>query len=258
MFDDRLGGPSTNFAPDLSDLGGELSALTYNHGESGGTARGAVGPAAYAAEQFALALHADHVEATPAPAPGAAPGSAQSLAEISSPPVATLLRLMNVPSDDFLAETLTKDLGARFGGAGTTNAGARVISRAVAPFRVHPRVLDGSGLVRQDRSSPREVADLLRAMWASPGRRTVFEASLPLVGVNGTTRRIAKGTVAQGRCAAKTGTLNEVTNLAGYCSAAGKQKLAFAIFIDGPPNQTALAIEGRMVADIVGLNAARP
>lgn len=39
-FDALRGGPSSKFGPDLSDLGGQLSALTYNHGESGGAAGG--------------------------------------------------------------------------------------------------------------------------------------------------------------------------------------------------------------------------
>jgi D-alanyl-D-alanine carboxypeptidase/D-alanyl-D-alanine-endopeptidase (penicillin-binding protein 4) len=258
IFDSLRGDPSTNFAPDLADLGGELSALTYNHGESGGTVRGAVSPGAYAAEQFALALHASRVEATPAPATGLTPRRARLLASASSPTIATLLRLMNVPSDDFFAETLTKALGVLFGTGGTTAAGTRVITRAVGRLGIHPRVLDGSGLARGDRSSPIQVVRLLRAIWSMPSQRRVLYASLPVVGVNGTTRRIARHTPAQGRCSAKTGTLNNVTNLAGYCSAAGGQKLAFAIFIDGPPNQNALAVEGRMVADMVGLNASRP
>ena len=38
-----------------------------------------------------------------------------------------LIRLTNVPSDNFLAETLVKDLGAAFGGAGTTAAGVGVV-----------------------------------------------------------------------------------------------------------------------------------
>jgi len=167
------------------------------------------------------------------------------------------LRLMNVPSDDFIAEMLTKELGARFGSGGSTRSGAAVISHALATLGIHARVIDGSGLARDDRSSPRQVGDLLRTIWANPARRAVLRASLPLVGVNGTTRRIARGTPAQGQCAAKTGTLNAVTNLAGYCSGAGHQELVFAILIDGPPNEAALELEGRMVAEIVKLDASR-
>jgi D-alanyl-D-alanine carboxypeptidase/D-alanyl-D-alanine-endopeptidase (penicillin-binding protein 4) len=78
----------------------------------------------------------------------------------------------------------------------------------------------------------------------------VLTASLPTVGVNGTTRTIATGTTAVGRCVAKTGTLDGVTNLAGYCHSRGHQLLAFALFLDGPPNSSALTLVGRMVAAI--------
>ena len=43
-----------------------------------------------------------------------------------------LIRLTNVPSDNFLAETLLKDLGAAFAGAGTTAAGVGVVKRQLA------------------------------------------------------------------------------------------------------------------------------
>jgi D-alanyl-D-alanine carboxypeptidase/D-alanyl-D-alanine-endopeptidase (penicillin-binding protein 4) len=256
-YSSERGGPTTKYGPDLGDLGGELSALTYNHGASGGTAKGAATPGAYAAEQFALALHGAGVEVVPAPATARAPADARVLAGVSSPPLSELLRLMNVPSDDFYAEMLTEELGARFGATGSIPDGAQVIADAIATYGIHPTVADGSGLSRSDRSSPREVGELLRAMAADQSLGPVLSASLPLVGVDGTTRRIARHTVAQGRCVAKTGTLDYVTNLAGYCDGAGHQQIAFAIFDDGPPNQTALATEGRMVADIVRLDAGR-
>ena len=43
-----------------------------------------------------------------------------------------LIRLTNVPSDNFLAEMLLKDLGAEFAGAGTTAAG---VGRRAHPAR---------------------------------------------------------------------------------------------------------------------------
>lgn len=257
-FDPLRGGPTTKYGPNLADLGGELSALTYNHGASGGTAKGAVSPGVYATEQLALALRAAGVQAVPAPITRRTPRHARLLATVSSPPVSELLRLMNVPSDDFYAEMLTKQLGARFVGAGSIPAGTSVITDTATDYRIHPTIADGSGLSRSDRSSPRQVVRLLEAMANDRGLGRVLSASLPVVGVNGTTRRIAKHTIAQGRCVGKTGTLDFVTNLAGYCNAAGHQQLAFAIFVEGPPNETGLAIIGRMVADMVRLDSARP
>jgi len=74
--------------------------------------------------------------------------------------------------------------------------------------------------------------------------------TLPVVGVSGTVAGIATRTPAAGHCVAKTGTLDNVSNLAGYCHARDGHELAFAIMVDGPPNWTAFVSIGRMVAAI--------
>jgi D-alanyl-D-alanine carboxypeptidase/D-alanyl-D-alanine-endopeptidase (penicillin-binding protein 4) len=253
LFDAKPGGPSSGFAPDLSDIGGELGALTYDHGASSRLA-----PAAFAAHALALALRAKHVWALAAPATGVTPGHARRLAQVASPPLRRLLRLMNVPSDDFFAEILAKQLGARFGGAGTTAAGAGVIASVLASsYGLHPIIVDGSGLSRENRASPVEVVDLLRDVWHTSPGNTLWD-SLPTIGVNGTVAGIADGTPAQGHCIAKTGTLDQVTNLAGYCHSAGHQLVAFALFLDGPQNWQALPLMGKMVASIAKRNPASP
>jgi serine-type D-Ala-D-Ala carboxypeptidase/endopeptidase (penicillin-binding protein 4) len=245
LFSGRPGGPASAFAPDIPDFGGELSALTFDHGSTSGS----LTPGAFAARQLARTLRSQQVRVKAAPLVGIAPRRAHKLASVSSPPMSVLLKLMDVPSDDLFAEMLTMQLGRRFGGNGTIAAGARVISGVAHSYDIHPKIVDGSGLSRGDGSSPDEVVALLRAVWHTPIGR-VLTASLPVVGVSGTVETIAGRTPAQGRCFAKTGTLNGVTNLAGYCAARGNQSLAFALFIDGPPNWSALTLLGRMVAAI--------
>jgi serine-type D-Ala-D-Ala carboxypeptidase/endopeptidase (penicillin-binding protein 4) len=127
-----------------------------------------------------------------------------------------------------------------------------VISAEVRGFGLHPRIVDGSGLSRSDSASPQQVVNLLRGTWHTPNGHAIA-ASLPLVGVNGTVRRIGVKTPAQGHCVAKTGTLDYVTNLAGLCHARNGHELAFAMFIDGPDNQAALAVITRMVGTVAGL-----
>ena len=156
---------------------------------------------------------------------------------------------MDVPSDDFFAEMLTKQLGARFGPTGSIQAGAGVISRVIDSLGLHPRIVDGSGLSRSNISSPGQIVALLRTMWNTAMGRELVDA-LPVVGVNGTVQRIAAHTFAQGRCMAKTGTLNYVTNLAGYCTAQNRHVLAFALMMDGPPNWTATQLLNRLVPAI--------
>jgi D-alanyl-D-alanine carboxypeptidase/D-alanyl-D-alanine-endopeptidase (penicillin-binding protein 4) len=160
-----------------------------------------------------------------------------------------LLKLMDVPSDDLFADLFAKQLGSQFGGDGTLNAGAKVISQAVSHYGVHPAIVDGSGLSRDDRSSPREVVELLRAIRPTPIGHVLWD-SLPTVGKTGTVQTIAVKTAAAGHCVAKTGTLNNVTNLAGYCHGRGGDIVTFALMIDGPSNWRALVLLGQMVAAI--------
>ena len=245
LFDAKRGVPSSGFAPDVGDLGGQLAALTYDHG----AALHKLSPGAFAARELALTMHGAHIKARAAKFTATAPASAELLASVSSPPTSVLLKLTDVPSDDLFAEMLTKQLGVRFGGGGSTAAGAAVISGAIAGLGLHPRIVDGSGLSRSDRSSPQQVVDLLHEVWGTPTGQ-ILRASLPVVGMTGTVQRIGAHTAAQGRCVAKTGTLNYVTNLAGYCDSRGGDALAFALFLDGPDNSQAITLIGKMVAAI--------
>ena len=245
LFDAKPGVPSSGFAPDVGDLGGQLAALTYDHG----AALHRLSPAAFAARELALTMQDAHIKAHAAKLTATAPASAEPLASVSSPPTAVLLKLTDVPSDDFFAEMLTKQLGVRFGAGGSTTAGAAVISNAIAGLGLHPQIVDGSGLSRSDQSSPQEVVDLLREVWGTPTGQ-ILRDSLPVVGMTGTVQRVGAHTAAQGHCVAKTGTLNYVSNLAGYCDSRGGDTLAFALFLDGPDNSQAFTLIGRMVAAI--------
>ena len=63
---------------------------------------------------------------------GTTPATATTLTSVSSPTIAKLIELTNTPSDNFFAETLLKDLGAKFGAGGTTADGAAVVRSHVA------------------------------------------------------------------------------------------------------------------------------
>lgn len=239
------GGPATNYAPDVPDYGGDLGALTYDHG----SVTNKLGPAAFAVRELVLTMRGAHIRARAATRIARTPASAVELASVSSPPMSVLVKLMDVPSDDLFAELLTMQLGARLAGNGTISTGASEITSVINDYGLHPRILDGSGLSRSDQSSPLEIVYLLRAVWHTPLGEMLWR-SLPVVGVSGTVQTIATHSPAQGRCVAKTGTLDYVTNLAGYCHSQGGHTLAFAVFLDGPENWVADQLLGNIVAAI--------
>ena len=232
------------------DIGGVLSALALNRGFSKDGR-----PAAQAARQFAKVLRADGIRVEGASGAGTAPAGAQELATAASPPMRDLIRLTNVPSDNFLAEMLLKDLGAEFADAGTTAAGAGVVRTQLAALGVTPQVVDGSGLSRADRTTPRQVVRLLEAMHGQDVAGA-FEGSLAVAGRTGTIRRRMRGTAAQDRCKGKTGTLIGVSALAGLCESAGGHTIAFAMLMNRTNVARAHGVQDRVAAAIARYDGA--
>jgi D-alanyl-D-alanine carboxypeptidase/D-alanyl-D-alanine-endopeptidase (penicillin-binding protein 4) len=249
-FDSLRGEPSSGYAFDPF-LEGTLSAVAFDRGASG-SEHGAHAPAAYAARKLRQALTSDGVSIRGSSGAASTPAGAQQLAVAASPTVAQLLGLMLPPSDNFFAETLLKDLGARLGGTGTTAAGAAVVAKTItALLGVHPRVRDGSGLSPADHTSPYQVADLLVQLAATP-LGMVLREHMAVAGRTGTLALRMRQTAAAGRCQGKTGTLTGVSNLVGYCRSLGGHQLAFAIFTDGISTTAAHVFQDHMAITIAG------
>jgi D-alanyl-D-alanine carboxypeptidase/D-alanyl-D-alanine-endopeptidase (penicillin-binding protein 4) len=249
-FDSLRGEPSSNFHPDPF-LEGTLSGLAFNRGTSG-SEKGSHAPAAYAARQLWAALKNDGVSIHGSSAAASTPPGALALAQVNSPTITQLLGLMLPPSDNFFAEMLIKDLGAVFGGAGTTAAGASIVSQTIsALLGIHPHVVDGSGLSEADRTSTYQVTDLLVELAPTP-IGAVLRGNLAVAGHTGTLSHRMRGTGASGRCQGKTGTLTGFSNLAGYCQAANGHLLAFAFFNDGISTTLAHVIQDHMTITLAG------
>jgi serine-type D-Ala-D-Ala carboxypeptidase/endopeptidase (penicillin-binding protein 4) len=242
-FDSLRGEPSSGYAWDPF-LEGDLSALAYNRGETGNE-KGTHAPAAFAARQLRAALRATGVVVEGGGGAATTPPGAVKLTAALSPTIEQLLGLTLPPSDNFFAETLLKGLGARFGGAGTTAAGAKVVRETIAELGLHPTLVDGSGLSEEDKTSPYEVVTLLNEI-AHTELGTILRGDLAVAGHTGTLAERMRDSAADGRCEAKTGTLTGVSNLAGYCAAADGDELAFAFFNDGISTETAHTLQDNM------------
>lgn len=247
-FDSLRGEPSSDYAFDPF-LEGVLSGLAFNRGQSGSEG-GPHAPAAYAAHELLATLAGDGVHVDGRSGAATTPAGATQLAQVQSPTLDQLLGLMLPPSDNFFAETLVKDLGALYGGAGTTAAGTAVVRSTIASLLgTHPQVVDGSGLSESDKTSPYQVADLLVAIASTPIGQEL-RGDLAVAGHSGTLAERMRGSAADGRCQGKTGTLTGVSNLVGYCTAADGHTLAFAIFTDGIATESAHAFQDNMAITI--------
>ena len=237
---DRLRGP---YSPRPDYWVGPLSALTFNRNLTG--RRFQANPALAAAKSFTAALRKLGIPVRRGARVGVAPVTAPQLAISGSPTIARMIASMNVPSDNFIAETLIKSLGATFGGAGTTSVGAQVVRSTAAQLGVRTKAVDGSGLSRSNRTSPRAVVSLLAGMYEGEDFDP-FYFSLPIAGRTGTLSGRMRRSAARDNCHAKTGTLHDVSALAGYCRTRDGGQLAFAFLMNGVYPSSAKVLQDRM------------
>jgi|GEM_PF-2434164 len=114
--------------------------------------------------------------------------------------------------------------------------GQPAIQRTLTPLGVDAsgyRLADGSGLSRSNAVQPNAAISLLRAM-SRDRNSALFRDSLPASGVSGTLVNRFRGTPAQGRVFAKTGTLRGVRALSGYMAHPLYGSLVFSIIANHP------------------------
>ncbi|MGE0399040.1 MAG: D-alanyl-D-alanine carboxypeptidase/D-alanyl-D-alanine-endopeptidase [Kofleriaceae bacterium] len=222
-------------------------------------------PARFAGEVFRASLSAHGITIRGRQiAMGTAPPIAKQLAVHDSLPLADVVRFMNKLSDNYVAESVLKTLGAEArAAAGTTGPatwadGTAAVAAYLAKIGLPAgsyRADNGSGLFASTDVSAKQLVTLLAAAHADYRIGPDLLASLPIGGGDGTLSRRFHGTPAKGRVRAKTGTLDKVITLAGYIGVDSKQPLAFAILInDVPPGQRSIARAA--IDDIVVILAA--
>ncbi len=237
IFDRRRGVADSGYG--TSPYIGPLSGLAFNSGFSGATSAGGFSsdPAKLATTKLARSLRKAGVRVPTRIALRPTPPNAERVAMVRSPSLDRIVNLTDVYSDNYFAETLIKLLGARFGGAGTTAAGADVVEAFARAHGSAVRAVDGSGLTRTNRASPRQVVELLLGMQEDEAGEE-FIQDLALAGQEGTVASRMEGTAAYGRCRTKTGTISGVSNLSGYCFNKSGKVIAFSILMAGVGNLT--------------------
>jgi serine-type D-Ala-D-Ala carboxypeptidase/endopeptidase (penicillin-binding protein 4) len=249
VFDRRRGVADSGYA--TSPYIGPLSGLAFNSGFAGSTSTSGFSsdPAKLAVGRLARSLRGI---VPPQTALAPTPPDAERVALVRSPTLDRIVNLTDVYSNNYFAEMLIKLLGARFGGAGTTAAGANVVEAFARGHGSIVNAVDGSGLTRSNRSSPREIVDLLLGMQGDPAGEE-FIQDLALTGQEGTVAGRMEGTAAYGRCRTKTGTISGVSNLSGYCFNRSGRVMAFSILMAGVGNLTLAHLnQDRIAAAIAG------
>ncbi|MBS1881071.1 MAG: D-alanyl-D-alanine carboxypeptidase/D-alanyl-D-alanine-endopeptidase [Actinobacteria bacterium] len=250
IFDSRKGVKDSGYA--TSPYIGPLSGLAFNSGFAGQTSSSGFArePAKLAASKLARNLRAKGIRVPARVAVARTPASAKQVAIVKSPPLTKIVNTTDVYSDNFFAEMLIKLLGARFGGAGTTAAGATVVSAFARSLGSGVHAVDGSGLTRTNTATPEQVVDLLVGMQSNPVGPE-FIQDLALSGEEGTVDERMQGTAAYGRCRVKTGTLTGVSNLSGYCFNVSGKVMAFSILMGTVGSTTQAHLDQDRIAGLV-------
>jgi D-alanyl-D-alanine carboxypeptidase/D-alanyl-D-alanine-endopeptidase (penicillin-binding protein 4) len=154
------------------------------------------------------------------------------LAEVSSRPLRDWVFPVLNTSQNWIAEMLLKQLGKRFGKAGSWLDGLEIERRfLIDSVRIDSTqfsLSDGSGLSSSNLMSPLAFTQLLRFMRRHP-RYATFAAGLPQAGLVGSLRNRFLGTPLAGRVRAKTGSISRVHSLSGYLELGGGRTLTFSV-----------------------------
>ncbi len=248
LFDARRLGPG--WPSYYTAYSSPLSALATNQNYAGnGRAAYVTSPTRAAAQRLRATLRGTGIAHAGPLRAGRAPSGSRTLATALSPPLSAIVRHMNLASDNFIAETLTKDVGAYGAGAGTTAAGtahARGLLEARRLLGPGDRLVDGSGLSRANRLSAATLVRIIAAADADPIWGAALISSLARGGEGTLIRRFTTG-VATRRVRAKTGYLNEVSAMAGRVISRRGQRYAFAVVANTADITAARALQDRVV-----------
>ncbi|WP_234401911.1 D-alanyl-D-alanine carboxypeptidase/D-alanyl-D-alanine endopeptidase [Thermobifida halotolerans] len=197
-------------------------------------------PPLAAAEAFARQLGEVGITVTGAPQATRAAADAETLASVSSPPVGTLVEKILLDSNNNVAEALARQVAVVRGEEPSFEGAARAVMAVMDELGVEGvRVSDGSGLSVDNRITAQALVELL-VLSADPAHPELYPtlSGLPTAHATGSldNRYAPDGSAGAGAglVRAKTGTLNEVSSLAGTAYTSEGRLLVFAFMANHP------------------------
>ncbi|OGT25619.1 MAG: D-alanyl-D-alanine carboxypeptidase/D-alanyl-D-alanine-endopeptidase [Gammaproteobacteria bacterium RIFCSPLOWO2_02_FULL_42_14] len=166
-----------------------------------------------------------------------APANASVITTKYSPPLQELLIHLLKKSDNLYAGTLLKKVGEHYSHeAGSWKNGVNALNLflintvGIAKKDIH--IDDAAGLSRYDFVTPRAVAKLLVYIYTHPALKKTILSALPIAGVDGTLAG-RMPSLGASRCVhAKTGSMTNVSSLAGFVKTRQHGTLAFVILVN--------------------------
>ena len=158
------------------------------------------------------------------------------LAVHDSVPLSQEIQVINKVSQNLHAEMILREVAYNSRGIGTLKAGLEDRDAFLGQIGISHdgsgvALQDGSGLARQDLTTPRSTVTLLRYMWQRPDR-DVWLQSLPIGGVDGSLEHRFRNVAGASRLYAKTGSYAHVNTLSGYVETSQHRWLAFSVMVN--------------------------
>ncbi len=169
------------------------------------------------------------IDASP---PGPLPVRLPVLASYRSAPLSDIAIRLLKSSQNLYAEVFLRALGRSDGTPESSTAGLETIRETFTAWGIDPGSVaqaDGSGLSRYNLVTPGALTKVLEHMYRDANLRDAWLSALPVAGVDGTLEKRMKGTAAEGRVFAKTGSLSSVRALSGYIHAQSGEWFVFSI-----------------------------
>lgn len=213
-----------------------ISALWVNEGAGG---NGYVAnPPKVAAQTFAAQLKADGIKVLGRPHSQVAGTATPTIATVRSAPLGEIVQRTLEVSDNNSAEVLARHVGIAVRGNGSFTGATTAIRHVLVSLGIPVtglRMYDGSGLSRNDRIAPATLVALLKTDVAPEhGRLREVISGLPIAGFSGSLsyRFSQTPTLGHGRVRAKTGTLTDVSALAGMAVDVDNTPMLFVAMAD--------------------------
>ena len=149
-----------------------------------------------------------------------------------SPSLAKIVERANQESVNLYCEAMLPAIGMKKYGEGTRAAGIQAVKECWTDRGVSLEarsMADGCGLSVDNRVSSYQLAQIMRKIYVDPQLWPVFGPSLPVAGKSGTLSDLLKGTAAEGRIQAKSGSMKSVRSYTGIARTRSGRALAFCM-----------------------------
>jgi D-alanyl-D-alanine carboxypeptidase/D-alanyl-D-alanine-endopeptidase (penicillin-binding protein 4) len=193
-------------------------------------------PVAQAGELFVGSLNKFNLATGLVAVEGKAPADAQVIASVQSRPMSEWILKLLKTSDNSIAEALGRLSSLKAGFDGRMSSLTPLFKKVLKARGLNVsklKIVDASGLSRDNKVPVALVNDLLTLVDQGVGDYEVIEASMPVSGDTGSLKtRFATGRLAEARglVVAKTGYISTGYSLAGFVRAKDGSELIFTVF----------------------------